>query len=264
MTIPSTGITAEVIRDFMPPYELSADLLEATFARLPPPPPDATPAQRQTRIARLIAEITACKPGDAGQARIAAQILILRETADTLAPGANTPHLTVQTISRQSRTMAELHRAATSMDRSLMQHQLKPVPFFGIVVEDAVDTATLDAIWCGNPRPPEPQPRESQHPEPMPNPPPPPRPAREPKPAPHDAALRPEPPPTEPQADRVPTEAPAQRDRSPASAASPDPHADATPEWSITKIDEGPGWSREVLRHRSSTGGNGTSPGSAT
>ena len=246
MTIPSTGITAEVIRDFMPPYQLSADLLEATFARLPPPPPEATPAQRQTRIARLIAEIIACKPGDAGQARIAAQILILRETADTLAPGANTPDLTMQMISRQARTMAELHRAATSMDRSLMQHQLKPVPFFGIVVEDAVDTAALDAIWCGKPRPPQPQPRELT-------------------PAPHDAALQPEPPTAEPQADHTSTEAPAQRDRSPASAAGPDPHADATPEWSITKIDEGPGWSREVLRHRSSgTGGNGTSPGSTT
>ena len=253
MAIPSTGITAEVIRDFMPPYQLSADLLEATFARLPPPPPDASPAQRQTRIARMIAEITACKPADAGQARIAAQILILRETADTLAPGANTPDLTVDKIRREARTMAELHRAATSMDRSLMQHQLKPVPFFGIVVEDAVDTATLDAIWCGKPRPPQPQPREPQPQETMPNPPPPPIPTHEP--APRDAALQPEPPTTKPPADHMATEAP---------AAGPDPHADATPEWSITKLDEGPGWSREVLRHRSGgTGGNGTSPGTA-
>jgi hypothetical protein len=29
-------------------------------------------------------------------------------------------------------------------------------------------------------------------------------------------------------------------------------HADGIPEWTITKLDEGPGWSREVLRHRSS------------
>jgi hypothetical protein len=32
----------------------------------------------------------------------------------------------------------------------------------------------------------------------------------------------------------------------------------AIPKWTITKLDEGPGWSREVLRHRSgATPGNG-------
>jgi hypothetical protein len=36
---------------------------------------------------------------------------------------------------------------------------------------------------------------------------------------------------------------------SPATAAHPD--QDTGPEWSFTKLDEGPGWSREVLRHRS-------------
>jgi hypothetical protein len=44
MSEPSNGITAEVIRGVMPPYHLSADLLQATFAALPRPPPDATPA----------------------------------------------------------------------------------------------------------------------------------------------------------------------------------------------------------------------------
>jgi hypothetical protein len=38
MTLPSNGITAEVIREMMPPYALSTDLLAATFAVLPPPP----------------------------------------------------------------------------------------------------------------------------------------------------------------------------------------------------------------------------------
>lgn len=40
MTLPSNGITAEVIREIMPPYHLSGGLLEATFTALPPPPPD--------------------------------------------------------------------------------------------------------------------------------------------------------------------------------------------------------------------------------
>jgi hypothetical protein len=273
MAIPSNGITAEVIQSMMPPYQLSADLLDATFARLPPPPPDTSPAQRQARIARLIAEIVGCKPADAGQARIAAQILILREAADSIAPlvtRAHAPELTVEKICRSARTMAELDRTAATLGRSLIKQQQLPVPSFGVVVEDAVDTATLDAIWYGNPRPP----------EPMPNPLPPPMPAREPTAMPRDATLQPEPPTTglpttdatqsatttpTPQAARTATEAPARRDRSPDLATSPDPDADATPEWTITKLDEGPGWTREVLRHRSSaTGGNGTSPGPST
>jgi hypothetical protein len=52
MTIPSNGITADVIRDLMPPYHLSADLLAATFITLPPPPADAAQAQRASRQGR--------------------------------------------------------------------------------------------------------------------------------------------------------------------------------------------------------------------
>src|ERR1700728_1174630 len=79
MTLSSNGITASVIRDIMPPYNLSNDLLEATFAALPAPPRDASSTWRQTRITRLIAEIAALMPADAAQARIATQILVVRE-----------------------------------------------------------------------------------------------------------------------------------------------------------------------------------------
>ncbi len=44
MSIPSNGITSDVIRNAMPPYHLSQDLLEGTLAALPPPPP--TPPRR--------------------------------------------------------------------------------------------------------------------------------------------------------------------------------------------------------------------------
>jgi hypothetical protein len=53
MTPPSSGITADVIREVMPPYHLSRDLLEATLAALPPPPPGASAAWRQARLTRL-------------------------------------------------------------------------------------------------------------------------------------------------------------------------------------------------------------------
>jgi hypothetical protein len=44
MAIPSNGITPKVIREIMPPYQLGADLLRATFATLP----DASAVWRET------------------------------------------------------------------------------------------------------------------------------------------------------------------------------------------------------------------------
>jgi len=85
----SNGIAAEVIREIMPPYQLGADLVQATFAALPAPPPDASAAWREPRITRLIQEILACKPAEAGQARIGAQLLIVREMVDTFAAHAH-------------------------------------------------------------------------------------------------------------------------------------------------------------------------------
>src|ERR1017187_8648915 len=70
MTPPTNGITPEVIREMMPPYHLSADLLAAAFASIPPPSPDATQAWRQKRAARLVQEIAGLMPADAPQARI--------------------------------------------------------------------------------------------------------------------------------------------------------------------------------------------------
>ena len=88
MSLASNGITPDVIREMMPPYHLSPDLLEATFAALPPPPHAASPPWRQARIARLMQEIATLMPADAAQARLAAQILIVRELADTIAARA--------------------------------------------------------------------------------------------------------------------------------------------------------------------------------
>src|SRR5580658_2477253 len=83
MSIPSNGITPEVIRGAMAPYLLSLDLLHATFAALPAPPPNATPAWRRARVTRLAAEIVAPMPAHADQASISAQSLIFRELANT-------------------------------------------------------------------------------------------------------------------------------------------------------------------------------------
>ncbi len=247
MSQPSNGITPEVIRGVMPPYQLSPDLLQATFAAIPAPPPDATTAWRHARIARFTQEISALMPANAAQARIAAQILIYRELADTLAAQAQAPGVELPLMCRLARTAATLVQTATALDRALTRHQQKPAPFFGTVLSDQVDIAAVDAVWGSRPGQPPAAPdaatpttRRATAP-PTPSPPAPP--------APPTATLAP----TEPQPDRPPLP-----------AAHPAPDAAATPEWTRTLVDQGPGWTCEVLRHRSSpAAGNGSVPGAA-
>src|SRR5277367_4872574 len=126
MSIPSNGITPEVIRGVMPPYHLSPDLLAATIAALPAPPPDTTTAWRRTRLTRWLQEITALKPADAGQARIATQILTTRELADAFTAHAYAPNLEINQMCRLGLTAAELLRSADRLDRPLVRHQQTP------------------------------------------------------------------------------------------------------------------------------------------
>jgi hypothetical protein len=152
MSLPSNGITQEVIREMMPPYHLSDDLLAGTFRALPPPPPDASAAWRQAHIARLVQEISGFMPADATQARIAAQIIVVREATEDTFARSHAPELTVEQVCRLRRPAAELTRSAATRERTLARHQQKPVPFFGTVLADGVDIAALDAVWCKDPR----------------------------------------------------------------------------------------------------------------
>src|SRR5271165_7189931 len=147
MSIPSNGITPEIIQAAMPPYHLSQDLLESTFAVLSPPPPDTSPAWQEARATRLIAEIATLMPATAGQARMAAQVLVLRELADLLARQAQAPGLSVAELFRISRGVGELTRSATALGRELARCQQKPAPFFGTVLAEGVDVAAVVAGW---------------------------------------------------------------------------------------------------------------------
>src|SRR5271170_6997200 len=148
MPIPSNGITPEIIRGVMPPYHLSADLLAATIAALPAPPPDTTTAWRQARLTRLLSEIAALTPADAAQARIAAQILTTRELADAFTARAHAPNLEINQMCRLGRTAAELHRSADRLDRSLARHQQMPVSFYGTVIQDQVNIPAVETTWA--------------------------------------------------------------------------------------------------------------------
>jgi hypothetical protein len=258
MSIPSNGITAEVIRESMAPYLLSLDLLHATFAAIPAPPPDATPAWRRARVTRLTAEIVAPMPANADQARISAQVLIFRELADTSAKAAQAPGQTADQMCRLARTANGLMRTAIELRRSLARLQQKPAPFFGTIDDQEVDIAAVDARWGNHAAQPPGQP-PAQPIEP-PSASPPKQPPRDTTPPP----AQPDPAPATPTPPNPETHTAPSPHTQPAQPPHPD-HVDGTPEWTRIKLDEGPGWSREVLRHRSSnTGGNGTTPGSTT
>jgi hypothetical protein len=149
MSLPTNGITPEVIREMMPPYQLSADLLAAALAAVPAPPPGATQAWRLERATRLVQEIAGLMPADAPQARIAAEIVIVREAADDTFAWANAPGLTVEQVCRLRRTAGALTVSAAALERTLVRHQQRPVPFFGTVLVDGVDVAALAAGWGG-------------------------------------------------------------------------------------------------------------------
>src|SRR5208282_3783788 len=126
---------------------LSPDLLAATIAGLPAPPPDSTTVWRQARLTRLLQEIVDLKPADAAQARIAAQLLTTRGLVDAFTARALAPNLEINQMCRLGRTAAELLRSAVALDRTLARHQQMPVPFYGTVVQDEVDIPALEAMW---------------------------------------------------------------------------------------------------------------------
>jgi hypothetical protein len=148
MSLPSNGITQDVIREMMPPYHLDHDLLAGMVTALPPPPPDASATWRQARIARLVQEIAIFMPADAGQARIAVQIVVVREAADDTFARSHAAELTVEQVCRLRRTAADLTRTAATLERTLTRRQQKPAPFFGTVLAEGVDIAALDTVWC--------------------------------------------------------------------------------------------------------------------
>ena len=256
MAQPTNGITPEVIRGVMAPYHLSPDLLVATLADLPRPPPEASEPWRHARITRLLQEIDAYKPANSAQARIAAQLLITREAADAIITRTHAPNLTTEQLCRLARTAADLLRGAAALERTLTRHQQMPASFYGTVVQDEVDLAALDATWRSNPPPPKPAPvptaAPTQHqtaaPARAPS-----SPETTPAAVPPPATPLPPAPPAPPSAATPPTNPPPRPTHAPDPTPPPAPNGTETPEWSITLLDKGPGWSREVLRHRSST-----------
>ncbi len=247
MSIPSNGITPEVIRGVMHPYRLSPDLMAATIAALPPPPPDSTTAWRQARITRQLQEIAALKPADAAQAHIAAQILTTRELADAFTARAQAPNLEINQMCRLGRTAAELLRSAAALDRTLARHQQMPTPFYGTVIQDEVDMPALETIWAsGTPAPISADAPASTAITP------PPAPSR-----PGPQALVPgvNPPELRPDAQPAP---PPQLQAQPAHSPDPATQSDqpagpprtrpAGANWVFESLDQGPGYTREVLR----------------
>jgi hypothetical protein len=144
---PANGITAEVIRDCMKPYGFSPDLLEDFVASLPPPPPEASTAWRHRHLTRLVQEVAIFMPADDAQARLAADVVGMRELAGVMRRKAVAPGVTTAEQCRLSRTAADVFRAALAGERQLDRRQHMPAPFFGTLLSDPVSIGALDAVW---------------------------------------------------------------------------------------------------------------------
>ena len=179
-------------------------------------------------------------PANAEQARISAESLIFRELSDTFAKAAQVPGHTADQMCRLGRTASGLMRTAIELRRSLARLQQKPAPFFGTLDDHEVDLAAIDAMWGSH---------AAQTAEPPPASPPdqPPREASPP-------LTPPDPAPTIP--DRQPAPPPqlhAQPAQSPDATTQPGEPPRTRPagaNWMFEQLDQGPGYTREVLRRR--------------
>ena len=168
---------------------------------------------------------------------------------------------------RLGRTADALLRSAAMLERTLAHHQKMPAAFFGVVIQDEVDIPALEAIWAS--RTPASagtgsrtsaaagSPASAITPPPAPPQPAPGRPGpRALVPGVGQVAPSPDPRPDPEPTPATPPRPQAQPDQSPDPTTQPgEPPATprtrpAAPDWVFEKLDQGPGYSREVLRRR--------------
>jgi hypothetical protein len=262
MSHASDGFAFRTVQEAMPEYRLSPDLLDGLLTSLPPPPADATTAWRHARLTRVLQELAALHPLDAAQARIAAQIVVAQFLADDTSERSCAPGLTVEQVCRLRRTARELMDAAGRLERTLARRQARVAPFWAPQLAEGFDIAALDAVWCQDARVDRPGASPVQQPaiglrqggEEVP-----------------DATLAPvgETAPVEvvgpePTADQ-PDAAPPGADAEPSPAVPPMPAlSGATSGSVVTRLDQGPGWTLEVVRPATSgQAATGATPGPA-
>jgi hypothetical protein len=262
----SAGFDHRLVQEAMPEYRLSPDLLDGLLTALPSPPADAPVAWRHARLTRILQEPAALHPLDAAQARIATQIVVTQFLADDTSERSCAPGLTVEQVCRLRRTARELMDAAGRLARTLARRQARTAPFWAPQLAEGFDLDALDAVWCRKPVQ-QPATRSRQGGEDAPD-------AAAPGPAVAAvAAARTEADPRDPApalADAPPDVA--DTGRSPTArpmALSPGVTtpilAGPTSGSVVTRLDQGPGWTLEVVRPGiSGEAGIGVVPGSAT
>jgi hypothetical protein len=183
--------------------------------------------------------------------------------ADAYKARAHTPGLEINQMCRLGRIAVDLLRSAAQLDRTLARRQNMPTAFFGVVVQDEVDIPALEAIWAsqtpaadgaGSPASASPiSPASASTPPPA-----------APQPATATTPLDPQPdpeptPPTAPQLQAPPDQSPdpATQPGEPPAGEPPAGEPPAPPRtrpagahWMIEHLDQGPGYTREVLRRR--------------
>jgi hypothetical protein len=148
MAHPSSGITLRTIQEAMPEYHIDTDLIGGVLTAMPPPPPDASPAWRRARLARIIEEVAARVPMDAAQGHLAGQLVVVQFLADEMLGRITAPGLKLAERRMVSRTADDLLRSVVRLERALERRQTRVLPFRDVGAVGGFDLDALDGVWC--------------------------------------------------------------------------------------------------------------------
>ena len=147
MADPSNGITFRTIQEAMPEYHISNALLDCVLTAMPPPPPGASSAWCQERLALIIDEVAARVPMDAAQGHLAAQCVLAQFLAEDMSARIRTPGLTTMEVRQMSGTADRLMCTVTRMERALERRQARVMPFRDVGAVEGFDLDALEGVW---------------------------------------------------------------------------------------------------------------------
>jgi hypothetical protein len=114
---------------------------------MPPPPPDASPAWRRARLARVIEEVAARVPMDAAQGHLAGQIVVVQFLADEMLGRVSAPGLALAEQRLVSRMADDLLCSVVRLERALERRQTRVMPFRDVAAVGGFDLDALDVAW---------------------------------------------------------------------------------------------------------------------
>jgi hypothetical protein len=138
-------ITHRATQVATPVYQFSDEQLDHVLAALPPLVADALPAWRRTHRKWVSKEIAAFRPTDEVQARLAAQIVVVRHIKGSMLGLAGCGSCSPQQERWLDRTEAVLLRTGELLQRTLRRRQKTPASSVGVQATESIALLVTDA-----------------------------------------------------------------------------------------------------------------------